>query len=105
MRVIAKDPAALAATRLVLLETNPVLIEIQRKNLNAYSPQWITEIDQIDASNTPAIILANEFFDALPIKQFQFQNNNWHERLIGLKNVIITLGLSPTPLARSALPP
>jgi len=30
------------------------------------------------------ILLANEFFDAIPIRQFEFRNGSWHERVVGL---------------------
>ena len=35
-------------------------------------------MDQI--SKIPNIFIANEFFDALPIKQFIKKNNKWYER-------------------------
>ena len=37
-------------------------------------------------SNFPSIFVANEFFDALPIKQFLNKNNNWYEKYIINKN-------------------
>ncbi|VAW14682.1 SAM-dependent methyltransferase, MidA [hydrothermal vent metagenome] len=107
IRVIAHDPKALGACNIVLLETNPVLIELQRQKLAPLTPRWITEIAEINKTggdNRPLIILANEFFDALPIRQFQFQDTNWHEREIGLKDNKLVWGLSPTPLPASILP-
>ncbi len=44
------------------------------------------------------------FFDALPIKQFQFTNGGWYERVIGLKEGERVWGLSPTPMPTDAFP-
>ncbi len=104
MRVLAMEPEALAACNIVLLETSPVLIELQREKLARHNPRWIAEIDEIGQNSRPLIVLANEFFDALPIRQFQFQDNNWHEREIGLAGDRLVWGLSPTPLPISILP-
>ena len=32
----------------------------------------------------PLIIIANEFFDALPVFQAVKQEDGWHERLVGI---------------------
>ncbi len=43
--------------------------------------------------DAPLFLLANEFFDALPIRQFQRGETGWAERLVGAKNGALTLGL------------
>jgi SAM-dependent MidA family methyltransferase len=40
-------------------------------------------------------MIANEFFDALPIRQFQRTGPGWSERVIGLENDRLAFGLSP----------
>ena len=37
-------------------------------------------------NHLPTIIIANEFFDAFPIKQFFKEKNNWYEKCIAFKN-------------------
>ena len=55
----------------------------QNQNLNSEKIIWINEVEM---DNTfPCIYLANEFFDALPIKQFFKKENNWFERYVNLK--------------------
>jgi SAM-dependent MidA family methyltransferase len=49
-----------------LVEFSPILQEIQRKNLG----DKITWHKEVPALSIPTILIANEFFDALPIKQF-----------------------------------
>ncbi|WP_299347906.1 SAM-dependent methyltransferase [uncultured Maritalea sp.] len=104
VRVLSQVPGILDAAKINLIETNPVLIEKQRTNLHGHNVVWRSEIDQLSAEDGPLIFVANEFFDALPIKQFQRANGNWHERLVGLKEGARTWGLSPTPLPDDAFP-
>ncbi|CAD5246982.1 SAM-dependent MidA family methyltransferase [Bosea sp. 62] len=67
-----------------LVEMSPVLRERQRQTLAASGaePRWHDRIDQ--ALEGPAIIVANEFLDALPLDQFVRTPEGWRERLVGL---------------------
>jgi cyclopropane-fatty-acyl-phospholipid synthase len=46
---------------------------------------WEDDINKFDSC--PTIFLANEFFDALPIKQFFKKNEGWVERFVNLKEI------------------
>jgi NADH dehydrogenase [ubiquinone] 1 alpha subcomplex assembly factor 7 len=91
------------ALHLQLFESNALLKGEQEKRLGRYSPYWATEIDSV--SEDPLFVVANEFFDALPIRQYVRTDDGWHERLIGLRGEQRAFGLSPTPIAESAAPP
>lgn len=104
MRVMARVEGLSDAIELILVETNKALVEAQEQRLGSYNPQWIAEIEELDSSEDPLIIIANEFFDALPIKQYQKHQGKWHERAIGLREGQRAWGLSPTPLPPSLLP-
>lgn len=67
-----------------LVETSPVLRERQKETLAAcgVEPRWYDRIDQ--ALEGPAIVVANEFLDALPLDQFVHTPEGWRERLVGL---------------------
>ncbi len=104
LRVIARDPEARAALTPVLLETSPALMDLQKQKLADWQPRWITEIADLSSGGSPVIVIANEFFDALPIKQFQFANRRWHERMIGLDGDRLVWGLGETPLPDDAVP-
>jgi NADH dehydrogenase [ubiquinone] 1 alpha subcomplex assembly factor 7 len=69
-----------------LVETSPTLRQIQNKNLQGAHPRisWQDSLDNLPP--LPLIIIANEFFDALPIEQFVKQGDEWEERKIGYKN-------------------
>jgi SAM-dependent MidA family methyltransferase len=64
------------------VETSPVMTETQRKALkDAGVPlRWFATLDAVPES--PLIVLANEFVDALPIRQFVRRGEDWHERLV-----------------------
>lgn len=104
MRVLSKQPEILAACQIVLLETNEMLRQVQAEKLSAYAPEFIHEIDEFAALGAPVILLANEFFDALPIRQYQWHEQKWHERLVGLNGDDLCWGLSTTPIDAEALP-
>ncbi|MHA6691186.1 class I SAM-dependent methyltransferase [Devosia sp. A449] len=85
-----------------LFETNPALIAEQNARLEPYAPQWINAFEKV--GDGPLLVIANEFFDALPIRQFVRMDDGWHERMVGLTEGKRSFGLSPTPIPVSAMP-
>jgi SAM-dependent MidA family methyltransferase len=85
---------ALRATRVVpgfheaiwvdLVETSPRLAAEQRARLDGAARHlaWYETIDALP--DGPAIVIANEFFDALPVRHYWRGPSGWHERLVGL---------------------
>ena len=67
-----------------ILEKSSFLKKIQKKKLISQKINWIDSINEI--KNGPNIFLANEFFDALPIKQFIKKKNVWFEKYVVNKN-------------------
>ncbi len=104
LRVLARVPGLLDAARILLAESSPDLISAQKSRLAEVSPHWITEISEAGDRDTPMLIVANEFFDALPVKQVQKSGGTWHERVIGLQDGKRVWGLEPTPLPAESLP-
>jgi NADH dehydrogenase [ubiquinone] 1 alpha subcomplex assembly factor 7 len=102
LRAASKADGFENALHLQLFEQNALLRAEQEKRLGKYSPYWASEIDAV--SEDPIFVVANEFFDALPIKQFVRTDDGWHERLVGLIDGKRALGLSPTPISESAAP-
>jgi len=103
-RVFTRVDGLLPAMRLKLIESNEKLKSAQRQRLLQYNPDWGTEITDLDKSDAPLIVIANEFFDALPIRQYQKHQGKWHERAIGLRDDAFGWGLAPTPLPETAVP-
>lgn len=67
------------AIEIFLYEINPFFIASQKANLIEYNKtvSWIKYLE--DIPKIPAIFIANEFFDALPIKQYLKAKNKWFE--------------------------
>jgi SAM-dependent MidA family methyltransferase len=63
-----------------LVETSPLLRDMQRERLPAAT--WHETIDSLP-SDRPLLIVANEFFDALPVRQLIRTFGGWRERMIG----------------------
>ena len=61
-------------------EKSPSLIKIQKKKLKKNKITWIDQISKI--SNFPTLFLANEFFDAMAIKQFVKKKDLWFEKFV-----------------------
>ena len=67
-----------------ILEKSTNLMNIQKKKLAKENIKWLKDLNQI--SNIPNIFIANEFFDALPIKQFIKKKHQWYERNVSFKS-------------------
>ncbi len=102
LRVAAKADGFIDALHLQLYDTSPALRAQQEQRLGAYSPYWSDEIDAV--AEDPLFVVANEFFDALPIRQFVRGKQGWHERQVGLRDGRRAFGLSPTPVPADAMP-
>ena len=72
------------SSKYFILEKSQFLKKIQKKKLSLHKVSWIDSLNKLE--NGPNIFLANEFFDALPIKQFIKKNNQWFERKVKKTN-------------------
>lgn len=81
-----------------LVEINPVLRDKQRETLvGLRNVHWHTSLD--DVPRGPSIILANEYFDVLPIHQMVKRNDGWHERTVELDAAgKLMFGVAPEPV-------
>ncbi|WP_372916603.1 class I SAM-dependent methyltransferase [Sandarakinorhabdus sp.] len=68
LRLLGRLPGFVASAGLHLVETSLALRAVQRARLAGWSAQWHDRVDQLP-TDRPLIIVANEFFDALPIRQ------------------------------------
>jgi SAM-dependent MidA family methyltransferase len=83
-----------------LVEINPVLREKQKAALStARNLAWHDNFDEVP--DGPSIILANEYFDVLPIHQVVRRETGWHERVIELDDSgELAFGAAPEPTPR-----
>ena len=76
-------PEFRAALSVDLIETNAALADVQRTTLGGedVALRWSAELEPGAA---PAIVVANEFLDTLPVAQWAFRDGAWHRRSVGL---------------------
>ena len=93
-------PEFASAARVVLIEASPVLRAAQADRLAAFKPEWVEGV--VDLPDAPLFLIANEFFDALPVRQFTRGETGWRETMVALEGAEQTglaLALGPeTPL-------
>ena len=75
-----KFPLFLKSCNIIIHEKSPNLKKKQKTNIKFKNIKWEKDITKL--SKLPSIFLANEFFDAIPIKQFLKNKNYWYERFI-----------------------
>ena len=96
LRATKSVPGFHAAAQVHLVETSAHLRKLQAQAVP--QAQWHDSIDSLPEG--PLLLVANEFFDALPIRQFQRDGSGWRERMVGVSDGALGLGLSaPAPLA------
>lgn len=80
LRAVRVAPGMAEAAQVALVEASAHLRGVQRQKLGA-----VTHLDRVeDLPSRPLFLMANEFFDALPIRQFQRAGDGWSERMVGL---------------------
>lgn len=96
LRASKVAPGFRDAVRPILIEASPVLAEVQSQRLAAYNPIRVQEL--ATAPEGPFILIANEFLDCLPIRQFVRDNHGWAERCVGLSTTgELIFGRTPSP--------
>ena len=79
-----KFPQFKNSCNIKILEKSKLLKRIQKKVIKDQKVKWLDGLDELN--NLPCIFIANEFFDALPIKQFIKIKDKWHERYVEFIN-------------------
>ncbi|MCW3784522.1 class I SAM-dependent methyltransferase [Defluviimonas salinarum] len=92
-RAIRAVPGMAEAARIRLVEASPALRACQARTLSDQAPEWLDRAE--DLPEAPLFLVANEFFDALPIRQFERRDNGWSERQVALSEHGLMPGLGP----------
>ncbi len=93
LRATARVPGFHAALQVTLIEASPTLRDIQATTLQAQAPQWLDSVHALP--DRPLYLVANEFFDALPVHQYQRDGDRWRERMVGAEDDRLHMGLGP----------
>jgi NADH dehydrogenase [ubiquinone] 1 alpha subcomplex assembly factor 7 len=84
LSVFKKFPIFFNSVNIFLYEKSEILKKLQKNNLKDKKIKWIKNFSKIKKG--PIIFLGNEFFDAVPIKQFKKINNILYEKYVKLEN-------------------
>nr|WP_210259939.1 class I SAM-dependent methyltransferase [Martelella sp. HB161492] len=107
LKVIARlAPALYAGVSVYLLETSPELRKRQRETLSQHQQKlhWVDRLEAVPEGFT--LFVANELFDALPIRQFVKTGGGFFERLVGLDDAgTLAFRTGPARLDPGSLPP
>lgn len=76
----------------ILIDASPRLRAVQAQTLEGHDVHWADALDDIPP-NRPLLLIANEFFDALPIRQYQRHGEGWCELRLGAADGALTWGL------------
>ena len=80
-----KFPLFKNSCKINILEKSLYLKKIQKQKIKNNNIKWVESLNEI--SNLPNIFIANEFFDALPIKQFLKKKNKWYEKKVDISDL------------------
>lgn len=108
LRAARRFPDLAGAVDIHLIEASAAMIERQHKviadshfDARAHWHASISELPEL-----PTILVANEFLDVLPIRQYAKAGNVWHERCIGLGDSgSLVWSSGPALIDPSLLPP
>ena len=99
LRAARVVPDFAAALDVRLVETSPVMQGRQQETLATFDVAlaWHRELTEVPEG--PAVVVANEFFDALPVHQAVKTRGGWHERMVGIgPDGRLTFALHPDPI-------
>jgi SAM-dependent MidA family methyltransferase len=83
MRATRAKPEFRQAAKVHLVETSSTLREMQGKALRSLCrPEWHEKFSALPEA--PLIVVANEFFDALPTEQYVFHGSSWYKRALSI---------------------
>ena len=91
------------AADIVLIEVSPVLRGIQAKTLAGTKVEWGRDLRDVP-QDAPFFLVANEYFDALPIHQFIRQQGRWRERMVSADGGDLIFAATPDPVPDSIIP-
>ncbi|MGR3759999.1 class I SAM-dependent methyltransferase [Roseobacteraceae bacterium NS-SX3] len=93
LRATRAVPGFHEAMQICLVEASPALRAAQRDALAGHTPAWLDNVQALPEQ--PLFLVANEFFDALPVRQFLREGDAWREKRVGLTDGALAFGLGP----------
>jgi len=98
-------PEFVEAIEVHMVDMSPALRKVQGETLKgvALDVHWHQRFEQVPAG--PSLIVANEFFDALAVRQIVRAEGGWFERMVGVDDAgELCLMLADKPVANAEVP-
>jgi NADH dehydrogenase [ubiquinone] 1 alpha subcomplex assembly factor 7 len=105
LRTAAVAPEFLADLDVVMIEASPALQQVQAEKLRGLGADlsWQAQFDD-HLGDRPLFMVANEFFDALPVRQYVKTERGWCERMVTALDGELKFALAPVPVPRPIIP-
>ena len=107
LRAMAGVPELIAGAAVHLIEASPHLRTAQERALAPWRERldlaWHDSLGSLPEG--PTLLIANEFFDALPVRQFERSAAGWRERLVGQQGAGLCLTPGPASAVNARLIP
>jgi NADH dehydrogenase [ubiquinone] 1 alpha subcomplex assembly factor 7 len=95
VRATKNVPGMHDAMNIHLLEISPALRAMQKAMLTGHEVQWHANLDTM--TDRPLIVIANEFLDALPVRQLVKTKKGWQERVVDVESGQFVYGTKDLP--------
>lgn len=99
LRALRAVPGMTEAASIHFVETSPALRAAQRERVQ--QAQWHSAVGELPEG--PLFLIANEFFDALPVTQYQRTERGWCERCVDYQEGRFVPVLAPVPVAHDLI--
>lgn len=102
LRATRGVPGFSQAARVVLVEISPELRERQQAAIGTQDVTWVNRLEDVPPG--PLFLLANEFFDCLPVHQYLRTPDGWQERVVAVVDGALTFARRPAGAVGRQLP-
>ena len=105
LRTAAVAPEFLADLDVVMIEASPAMQAQQADKLRGLGADlsWQAQFDD-HLGDRPLFLVANEFFDALPVRQYVKTERGWCERMVTALDGELQFALAPVPIPKASVP-
>jgi SAM-dependent MidA family methyltransferase len=103
LRALRVAPEFLDGLEIVLVESSPTLRALQEERLKGHNVRWTAAFDS-SLGDRALFLIANEFFDALPVRQYVKTLRGWNERMVRFSDGKLDFALAPVPTPFGTIP-
>lgn len=104
LRAAATVPGFADGVHVWAVEPAPAMRQVQERTLAGRGVRWAPDLGAVPEG--PLLLVANEVFDAMPVRQFLFDGDRWRERMVTAPDGALAFALGPpAAFPNGATPP